>query len=96
MSRRHYLVAYDVADDKRRNVIFNTLHGFGDHVQFSVFLCDLNPRELAELRRRLADAAHHAQDQVILVDLGEAASPLSDSIQCIGKCYVPTTRVTVV
>ena len=47
--RNRYLVAYDVSDDKRRTGIFKTLMGNGDHVQFSVFLCDLSDLELARL-----------------------------------------------
>ena len=50
MARRHFLITYDVSDDKRRTTIFNTLQGNGDHAQFSVFLCQLNATELARLR----------------------------------------------
>ena len=39
MSRRHYLVTYDVSDDKRRTHLFKLLEGNGDHVQYSVFFC---------------------------------------------------------
>jgi CRISPR-associated endonuclease Cas2 len=44
-SRSRYLVTYDVADDKRRDRVHRTLLDFGDALQFSVFLCDLNERE---------------------------------------------------
>ncbi|HUT57607.1 MAG TPA: CRISPR-associated endonuclease Cas2, partial [Phycisphaerae bacterium] len=39
--RRRYLVTYDISDDKRRDLVFKTLRDRGDHVQFSVFLCEL-------------------------------------------------------
>lgn len=47
------VVSYDVADDRRRLRIANTLLDFGARVQFSVFECRLDPPELARLRERL-------------------------------------------
>ncbi len=42
--RRRYLITYDISDDKRRARVFKSLRNRGDHLQFSVFLCELNPR----------------------------------------------------
>ena len=70
--------------------------GNGDHVQFSVFLCDLNARELAELKGRLDQAIHHREDQVIILDLGGANAELRSVLQCMGKAYEPRCRVLVV
>lgn len=94
--RRRYLISYDVADDKRRNGIFKTLMGNGDHLQFSVFLCELNGRELAELNGRLNQAVNNRQDQVIVLDLGDCRHDLSATLKCIGKAYEPPSRVQVV
>ncbi len=96
MSRRQYLVAYDISCDKRRTIVFKTLLAQGDHVQFSVFLCALNPQELAGLRATLAQTIHHRDDQVIIVDLGQADQALDAVVESLGKCYNPTTRVRVV
>jgi CRISPR-associated protein Cas2 len=49
--RRVFLVSYDIPDDKRRNRVFKLLTGWGDHVQYSVFCCQLNPRECHQLER---------------------------------------------
>jgi CRISPR-associated protein Cas2 len=46
MERRRYLVTYDISDDKRRDQVFQTLRDNGDHAQYSVFFCELTPREL--------------------------------------------------
>ena len=94
--RRRYLVAYDVSDDKRRTGVFRTLMGNGDHVQFSVFLCELNDRELAELKGRLGQTVNQRQDQVIILDLGAAEHELKAALQCLGKAYEPPSRVLVV
>jgi CRISPR-associated protein Cas2 len=95
-ARRHYLISYDIADDKRRTEVFKTLHGFGDHAQYSVFFCELNGRELALLRTRLRGAVHHREDQVLIVDLGHAQRPLAEGMEGIGKGYEPPTRTMVI
>ena len=69
-SRKRYLVAYDVADDKRRNQVFRTLSGYGDRAQYSVFFCEVNPRELAELRGKLHRTIHDSEDQVMILEAG--------------------------
>lgn len=94
--RRYYAVTYDISDDKRRNEVFKTLHGFGDHAQYSVFFCELNDAELVRLRSRLRDAINNAEDQVMIVDLGGSAHPLDAGLEVIGKPYRPATRTIVV
>ena len=96
MARRHYLVCYDVSDDKRRNKVFKTLHAFGDHAQYSVFFCELSDQELVQLRTRLRAAIHHKEDQVLIVDLGTNTRPLEEGIEVLGRGYQPATRVVVV
>lgn len=96
MARRRYLISYDVADDKRRNQIFQTLEDHGDHAQFSVFFCELNAAELAVLRGQLSEIAHQRRDQVLILDLGDAQHPLDERLECIGMPYQPRTRSVVV
>lgn len=99
-TRRHFLVSYDIASDKagdkRRNQIFDHLEGRGDHAQFSVFFCQLNPRELAELRSDLTAIINNAEDQVLLVDLGPAHNPLDGGIECLGQPFSIAARALVV
>ncbi len=95
-TRRHYLVSYDIADDKRRGKVFDLLEGRGDHAQFSVFFCQLNPRELAMLRADLTAVIHNDDDQVLLVDLGPAHNPLDGGIECLGKAFSVAARAVVV
>jgi len=94
--RNRYLIAYDVSDDKRRTAVFKTLMSNGDHVQFSVFLCQLNKMELAGLKGKLSETVNHRQDQVIILDLGPAERELRTRLECVGKAYSPPTRITVV
>ena len=96
MPRRHYLYSYDVADDKRRTRIFETLKDHGDHTQFSVFLCDLDERESASLRTILEPILHSTEDQLLIVDLGPAEHDLQLAIDTIGKPFDPEPNAFIV
>ena len=96
MARRNYLITYDISDDKRRNHVFSALMDNGDHVQFSVFLCELNLQELAMLKVRLSEAIHQRADQIIILDLGDVERPLDRIVECVGRKYDPPCRVQVV
>jgi CRISPR-associated protein Cas2 len=99
-TRRHYLISYDIsiddAGDKRRNKVFEALTARGDRAQFSVFFCQLNPSELAELRDQLIHIIHHKLDQILIVDLGPAHNPLDHDLEYLGKPFQVSTRVIVV
>jgi CRISPR-associated protein Cas2 len=95
-TRSRYLVTYDVADDKRRDRVHRTLLDFGDALQFSVFLCDLNEREKIDLRGRLGEAIHHRDDQVLVVRLGLADRDPREIMESVGRAFVIPTRVVVV
>ena len=95
--RRFYLVSYDIIDDKRRNKVFKTLMDFGDRVQYSVFCCQLNERELLSLREKLRARIHMTEDQVLFVDAGAVLSskPMPE-IQYIGRIWAPEPRVQII
>lgn len=94
--RRHYLVSYDVSDDKRRTGVFETLKDHGDHAQFSVFFCELNERELVGLKAGVHALINDDEDQVMFVDLGPTQNPLENDLICLGKPYNPTCRSMIV
>jgi CRISPR-associated protein Cas2 len=94
--RQTYIVTYDIGDDRRRGQVFKALKGYGEHLQFSVFRCDLSKRELVELRTRLADIIHHSQDQVLFVDVGPSEGRGATSINSIGRIYIEPERNAVV
>ena len=94
--RKRYLIAYDVSDDKRRNAIFKALMGNGDHVQYSVFLCELSAVELQRLEGLLTDSMNARKDQIIILNMGPAEGELGAKLQCLGKAYAPPARVQVV
>ena len=95
MSRTRYLVTYDIADAKRLKAIFKTMRGFGDHLQFSVFLCELNAREKLQMETKLRRNLNMRQDQVLIVNLGPANPERLDHIQSIGRDFIPTSRTQI-
>ena len=96
--RRRYLITYDISDDKRRSNVFKALRDRGDHVQFSVFICELTDREYAQLKGELQQMVHKKEDQVLLLDLGLADNTLEigQGLDCLGHGYKPPQRVFVV
>ncbi|MBK8219275.1 MAG: CRISPR-associated endonuclease Cas2 [Myxococcales bacterium] len=94
--RQAFIVSYDVSHPKRLRKVFRVLRGFGDHVQLSVFRCELSARELVELRARLAAEIDHREDQVLFVDVGPVEGRGSTSITALGKAYTVPERCAIV
>lgn len=86
-SRRTFLVCYDIADDRRLKKVFKICKNHGTHLQYSVFECDLNPRELVQLQRQLKEVIKHDEDQVLFVDLGPAEGRGERLITSLGIPY---------
>jgi CRISPR-associated protein Cas2 len=85
--RTTYLVCYDIANDKRLRRTFKTCRNFGDHLQFSVFECDLNPAEKIELETTLNQIIKQDEDQVLFVSLGPAEGRGERVITSLGLPY---------
>ena len=64
MSRRRYLVAYDIRDDRRLRAVANCTEGYGDRIQFSVFVCDLSDTEKFAMRADLESRMNQSEDSV--------------------------------
>ena len=88
--RSSYLICYDISDDKRLRKVFKTMRGWGDHIQFSIFECQLTSTDLVRLRTELSSIIHHDDDQVLFVVLGPAEGRGDRVITALGKPY---TRV---
>ena len=85
--RTTYLVCYDVANDKRLKRTFKTCRNFGDHLQFSVFECDLSPAEKIELETQLSQVIKQDEDQVLFISLGPAEGRGDRVITALGLPY---------
>ena len=85
--RTTYLVCYDICDDKRLKKVFKTMRNYGDHLQYSVFECQMTATDLVRCRTELA--AHHQtyEDQVLFVNLGPAEGRGDRVITAMGMPY---------
>ncbi len=94
--RKTYLVTYDIRDDKRLRKVFKTMRNWGDHLQYSVFECQLNRVELLQLKAELRPIINHAQDQVLFVDLGPVAGRGDRVIESMGQPYTAISSACVI
>ena len=94
--RNVYLVCYDICDDRRLKRVYKTMRGFGDHLQLSVFRCELSPRERAEMIAAVTPVIDQAADQVLIVDIGPAEGRATEVFATVGRPYVQPERHAVV
>jgi len=94
--RTRYIVTYDISNDDRRTSVFKTLRGHGDHIQYSVFRCDLSDSERATLVAALHRLIEHAEDQILIIDLGPVDGRAANCVDAIGRRYLPPERTVVV
>jgi len=85
--RNSYIVTYDISDDKRLRQVFKTMRDYGDHLQFSVFECQLTATDLVKLRAELSGIINHDVDQVLFVDLGPSEGRGDRVITALGRPY---------
>ncbi|MBX3733108.1 MAG: CRISPR-associated endonuclease Cas2 [Verrucomicrobiae bacterium] len=86
--RTTYLVCYDIADDKRLRRVFRICKNHGDHLQFSVFECDLNAVEKTRFESALKEVIEPGGDQVLFVRLGPSEGRGDRVITALGIPYV--------
>ncbi|MDG7036197.1 MAG: CRISPR-associated endonuclease Cas2 [Nitrososphaerota archaeon] len=80
--RNKYLVAYDISDSKRLRMMYNLMCGYGDPLQFSVFLCELSGKEKVLMATDIISTINKLADSVLLVNLGN--SQKDKAIEFIG------------
>lgn len=85
-------MTYDISDGKRWRKVFRKMKGFGQHLQLSVFICDLTPAERVKMRSALHDLIDHAEDKVMIVDLGPSEGRTIKEIETLGVPMSIETR----
>jgi CRISPR-associated protein Cas2 len=94
-SEHAYVVAYDIADQKRWRRVFKAMHGYGRWLQLSVFHCRLDGVRRAEMGMVLDKLIDRAHDHVIILDLGPA-DDVELVVESLGKSFSPIERRAVV
>jgi CRISPR-associated protein Cas2 len=79
MTKQFVLVVYDISNDRRRTKLHNTLLNYGTPVQYSVFECLLDAKELARMKKATARVIKPKVDRVRYYHL---------CAECVGKTEV--------
>ena len=87
--RKTFLVTYDICNDYRLARVYKTMRGFGDHLQYSVFECQMSETDLVRCRHMLDRIIDHREDQVLFVDLGPSEGRGDRAITALGRPYAP-------
>lgn len=74
MARRRHLIAYDIADPRRLRQVIKVMEGYGQRLQYSVFLCDLSGVELVRWRRDITEKVRMSEDSIVVIDLGPTST----------------------
>ena len=68
--KRSYLVAYDINDDRRRNRVAKILQGYGERLQYSVFLLRVRPSKMLHVQELIEYEIDGMDDSVVVCFLG--------------------------
>ncbi len=90
--RRLYFVTYDIRDPKRLRRVYRTMKGFGAHLQFSVFQCELPDMDVVKMKAELVEVINHQEDHVLIVDLGPTEGRPIKSIESLGQAFTQVQR----
>ncbi|MHB8876009.1 MAG: CRISPR-associated endonuclease Cas2 [Myxococcaceae bacterium] len=86
--RQRYIVTYDISNPRRLRKVFKVLKGYGEHLQFSVFRCDLAKMALATMKAELNEVIHAEEDQVLIIDVGPTEGRGEEVFESLGRAYV--------
>lgn len=87
--RHRFIVCYDVRDPKRLRRAHQTMLGYGDPLQYSVFVCDLSAMERLLMEGALREVCSLPDDYVHLIDLGPARGRALKKIRSLSGTPLP-------
>ena len=88
------VIAYDIADDRRRRKIVELMKNYGIRVNYSVFECRLKKKEYPTLKKQIRDIINEKQDSILYYDLCKRCIEKRDS-DGIGRPFEPSGIITV-
>ena len=94
--RNMYIVSYDISDPKRLKRVFNLMKGYGEHLQLSVFLCELSLKEKAILIWKLDEIINHNDDNIMIGRIGNSEGDILKRLEFIGIHKIISDRRAVI
>ena len=91
-----YFVTYDICAPDRLRRVYELMRGFGDHMQYSVFRCDLSDRQIERMKLQLEREIKADEDQVLIIDIGPSDGRGSECVSALGLAYTHPERHAVV
>ncbi len=88
-SRHRFIVCYDVREPKRLRKTHQVMLGFGDPLQYSVFICDLSKAERMLMEDAVKRVVRLPEDFVHIIDLGPAGGRAVTRIRSLGAAPPP-------
>ena len=72
------------------------MRGFGEHLQLSVFFCDLTAAQRTMMIAALEAAIDRTEDQILVIDLGPSHARPIHQVEALGKPLTVRDRGPVV
>jgi len=82
--KKYIVVAYDIADDKRRNKVASILSAYGKRANYSVFECLLDESDIAEMKAKVCKHIRKKKDTIIYYHLCRSCI---EKIERIGNSF---------
>lgn len=58
------VISYDIEDNRRRSKVCNELKNYGEHIQYSVFECDISKIQIKRLKMDLNKIINKRKDNI--------------------------------
>lgn len=81
-----YLVAYDITDDRNRDRLAKILLDFGQRLQESLFICNIEPEQKSQLLERAEQTINPIDDKLHIVPI---CNQCWQSVEAIGIAAKP-------
>lgn len=86
-TRIRYLIAYDIADNKRLYSIHKQVEAYAIGGQKSFYECWLTPHELVKFKANLTALMDNSEDRVFIYQLHQDTEP-----ELFGKAHLQSTQ----
>ncbi|MEM6731402.1 MAG: CRISPR-associated endonuclease Cas2 [Myxococcota bacterium] len=91
-----FIVSYDICDPKRLRRVHKVMKGFGDALQYSVFICDLSPMARVKCETSLRAEINEREDQVLFINIGKTSGRGKVAVEALGIPYEAPDRSAII